>query len=728
MFDKIKAALNSFKRNEKGDLEPTNVSGYSALDMLALCRTPSYDNTFPNIARIAEAFAEVAPYAIDERGKRLTKQPPLIEALYNPNREMSGPDFWEALIVMMLVHPMVYLLVWRRDSNDVLPGGPLTPDNIAGFTFLENVSVSRANGKTTYFAGTNTYTDKDVLALSLNVNPYNLLDGYSPSQAVKKWATVDDYIAEFQAGYFRNHAVPAGQFIITAPTVAEYNEIVDNLQAHHRGARNANNVAYVHRPTSAINGKPMPAAVEWVPFADANKDMSLQDLFNQANKKIDMNFGVPEEVKGYLQNSNYASAEVADYVFARRVVYPKLVKVYSKMTHGLNNMTGGLGFALSFDFEPPVLTDTRKVQADSFRTLIDAGFGVEETVEALQLPRSFLRLANSQRPTDQNVQAADDGAERPSQAWEATKSAKVKAIDLPTDQTLDKPINPELIRLMGSYLGGIVEHAIEEIGGASYENDEARDVTIAQLRAWLDESGYAERTIKMIMAVLTYLLLSSGQTSADEFATQLGLSELTLILDDAELEQYANRISELLYKFGYDTIDEIRVILDKAILEKWNGAQIRAAIENLQTSDQYRVSRWAASEGHFAEVTGIMMAARQAETVTGMRAVKTWRINPASPDTCEDCVGMDGQTVPLDEPFSNGNMVPHYHPHCYCFMEVRFIQPTKSIKVCCPKCGRYIMESTGGVMKNVICANSKCKSHWDFEIMDGKVKSTLREK
>ena len=191
---------------------------------------------------------------------------------------------------------------------------------------------------------------------------------------------------------FRNGAVPAGQFTITAPSVAIYNDIVDRMQEQFRGARKAGNIMYVHRPTSSIDGKPEAAAIEWTPFAQTNKELTLDAVYNQANHKIDTIFGVPEEIKGHLSNSNYASAEVADYVFARRVVYPKLVKVYSRLTHEFNRIFGGMGFALSFNYELPMLTDTRKLQAEALKTMIEAGFAHESAVEALRLPESFRRL------------------------------------------------------------------------------------------------------------------------------------------------------------------------------------------------------------------------------------------------------------------------------------------------------------------------------------------------
>lgn len=348
-------------------------------------RSGSYDNTYPAVARIAEAVAEVSPIALNDQEQEI--QTPLLQVLAHPNKEMSGPDFMETLTTLLLVHPKVYLRLWFQGED-----APHTEQNLTGLTFLENVAEMVVGGKSVYSSGGKQFGEDEVITLSLAVNPYHLADGYSPSVAAKKWATVDDYIAEYQAAQFRNGAVPAGQFVITAPTVEQFNRIAENMEQHFRGARNSGNILYVHRPTSEITGKAEVAQIEWVPFAQTNKELTLDAIYNQANTKIDNVFGVPEEIKGHLSNSTYASAEVADYVFSRRVVYPKLVKIYAKLTHEFNRVFGGLGYALSFHYEMPMLTDTRLIMAQALETLVGAGFTPESAVAALQLPPSFAEL------------------------------------------------------------------------------------------------------------------------------------------------------------------------------------------------------------------------------------------------------------------------------------------------------------------------------------------------
>lgn len=786
MFNKLKSVLKNGRSNKtKGIIWQDGVRpGNSSGNLLGCSSGETYENTFPNINRIAEAFAEVRPYAVDSKGRRLAKQPELINVLNNPNTQMSGPDFAETLITMMLVHPIVYLLCWRYEGKELKAGGPITKDNIAGFTFLQGIAVSKVGGVTTYMDGVNTWGTNDVIALSLNVNPYQISAGYSPTQAVKKWASVDDYIADYQAGVFRNGAVPAGEMIITAPTVEAYNEIVDELQAHHRGANNANNIIYSHRPTSSIDGKPMAAGLEWVPFAQSNKDMTLEAIFNQANKKIDMTFGVPEEVKGYLQNSNYASAEVADYVFSRRVIYPKLRKVWSKFSHEMNRVTGGrLGFDLSFDYELPVLTDTRKVQTESLTSLLSAGFTVESAVDALQLPRSFLKLAPVASPStveEDNPQAQEDTREKPAQNDENTislKSAKAKGLNL-----WNGGENSTLAELLKIY-DGMVIYDMAVILLASLENElknpvEASRAAVA--KSVSDDAVYKDvRTL--ILAQLYYLLAVADIEKATEYEAQLGLPKLAAstswneldiisieiqtaltklnlslsmsqppqgflssvivewvnkigetlgaaglaaIIPGAEGKNYSSQIDVLLVQFAEQTINQASKKFDELLGEISPESTAGELKDGLLAEMLNREIRWSISEQHRAEELGRLLAAVESGEAADLIPMKTWHINPASPDVCADCIAINGESVRADQPFSNGDMVPHYHPHCYCTMSIDFIEEVKQVKVCCPKCGRYMMESTGGVMKNVICANSKCKKHYDIEVKNGKINAT----
>lgn len=783
MFNKLKTKLINGLNKSKGiEWQDGERPGCTTLPNgipYFLCnKTDSYDNAFPDIVRIAEAFAEVMPYAIDDKGKRLAKQPQIIRALYNPNEEMSGSDFLETLITMLLVHPLVHILVWHYENGVPQPGGQITPDNIAGFTFLEDAFMQKLDGKVTFRKGDKTWTRKDVITLSLNVNPYQVMGGYSPSVAIKKWATVDDYIAEYQAGQFANGGVPAGLMTVTAPSVDSYNEQVDKIIAAHTGPQNANRILYTHRPTSTIDGKPMAAGVEWTPFAQTNKELTLDSLFNQANKKIDMNFGVPEEVKGYLQNSNYASAEVADYVFSRRILYPKLVKVYSKLTHEINRITGGSGFAFGFDYELPVLTDTRKVQADTLIEMLDRGFSVESSVEALKLPRSFLRLTKTDGNQGENLQVEDTTKEKPSQE-QTSKIAHDHNCEhcshsAKSAENWEGVINPTLKGLIEFYL----IYFFVEIKQQAVDTDvESVRQSINSVQKNVESDINAQKMRLVIISAIYYQLALNEIESSRKFANRLQLENPVSIMSDADLadfnlkvqgataqietligsgeslepvatdsisstvsklttalsahnilaaipdfaegNNYEEQLNYLLVKFAKDNLDA----WSSKITDATDSAETITIIAEAMSSNEYRVNRWALTEQHRGEELGKLLAAEEAGDVSELEPYKVWRIREGA---CPSCVALSGETVRADKEFSNGNMVPADHPNCRCYFDVEFRPLAKSVKVLCPNCKRYMFESNGGEMKNVICANSKCKKHYDFKICDGKIKAKER--
>lgn len=720
MFEKIKSMLGGGRQKSFGG-NYSGVVGGKIFNPFSGYWCGSYDNTFPSVSRIAEAIAEVMPYAVDINGEKLKEVPALVKAICNPNAQMSGPKFFEALATMMLVHPTVYLLCWRREGKTAVAGGPITKDNIAGFTFLENPDVRYVDGVVTYKTISSSYTDREVLALSLNINPYSITAGYSPSVSAKKWASIDDYIADYQAGFFRNGAIPEGQFVITAKDQDSFNETVDYLQKKHSGAGNNGRVNYVHRPTNEV-GQTGPAQIEWVPYGTANKDLTLEPIFEQANKKLDMAFGVPQEVKGYLENSNYASAEVADYVFARRVVYPKLVKIWAEFTHEMNRVTGGLGFALSFDYEMPMLSDEIKVRAEAeqirintMNSLLAQGFSLESAVVALGLPQEYLKLEEKLDGTEAEVEdlVAEAEPSEVSQLETSTKALKESEkchckVKLPT-------ADPNFERVVKEYMQAQIDAAIKQLDFNTPEEAKAfADRMWEELEPIIQKFGVAQKDVGYGMVM---------QEIGEEV-------EQTLYEISPEFKNsYKNYLNDVSLSYTNDTNESIRRVLEQADTEGWDEPRIRTALEGIMETDDWRVQRIARTETHRAEQMGQLDSMRQVQEETGVRFVKVWRVNPGTTNHCAVCEALDGTTIPLDRDFGEfavgTDEAADAHPNCNCglFYEIAPDQPAKIVKVTCPNCGRYMFESSGGNAKNVICANSKCKKHYNIKVKNGRIEA-----
>lgn len=722
MFDKIKSLFGG-KAKAMGATQTLAYPFGASATMGFFQKAGSYDNNYPNITRIAERFASVMPYAVDlENGERVESDVPVISALYRPNRQMSCVKFFKALAVMQLVHPVTYILVWREEGRQVVPGGNITAKNIAGFTFLEDViSVQRKEGQTVYQTTNGFFTDKEVMALSLDINPYYLLDGYSPSLAAKRWATVDDYLVDYQAGFFKNGAVPAGELIITAPSVEEFNEAVDNLQKHHRGAGKNNNIVYSHRPTDPATGKALAtAAVEWVPFSQTNKDLSLKAIFNQAERVRDMDFGVPAEIKGYLQNSNYASATTAEHMFDKYVVRPKLIQIWSDFTHELDRITGGLGVAISFDFEPTALADeqkvfneAKKVQLETYLTALQAGFKAENAIEALDLPAEFEKLGDlPENPSTMN----DDASPLADEAQKAVRldeNIKVKAVETVESPTVAASANPGVEeaarKAMQEQIDGVIYGADGSVSRELLDENLAKDILEA-LKPGIEITGVQQYSTALAALV----------------AAGFPVSESAYAISPELLARYRAYLGKVAKSYNDETADAIRRVTEQGAVEAWDNVELADNLREIMNTDEWRVQRLARTETHRAAGLASLDAMQELEAETGVKFQKTWHVNPLIPNHCAHCLEMDGKSLPLNTPFISEEEndfadmeMAAAHPNCACYMTYEIVAQSKSVRVACPKCGRYIAETTCGKVCDVKCQG--CKRHYDFTIAGGEV-------
>lgn len=711
MFDKLKLKLSGKKKGIVNQNGGAWHLGQTRDGCYGFCSTSdgAYDNLFPDVSRIAEQIGTILPYAIDGTGERLKEQPQAVKALYNPNHEMAGTQFFETLATLALVHPKVFVLV---DTND---NGPVSEENIAGYRFLEGVSPRYyADGRVEYkLLDRIVYSDK-VLAISLNVNPYSVIEGYSPATAAKKWASLDDYIVSWQSGTFQNNAIPAGEFIITARDADEFNAIVDEMERKHKGAGRNNNVSYVHRPTSAIDGKPLPAQIEWVPFAQSPKELSLDSVFDQANKKTAMAFGVPEEIKGFVQNSNYASVATAERIFDKYTVLPKATKIWAQFTHELNRITGGLGYAITFDYEPAqsadenkVIAETTRVQIETLRSALEAGFDLDSIVDALELPDGFKALAMRPSDNDEHVlNAVEEITPETSQAEISMKGVKAKST----------ASRSELENLLEEYNEEQIEAAIE--GGVFDIPSKAKQI--------------AKKLLPVIIAgAVLYALEQEKILEKEALAKGYNVDGLTNYEPSDEFEDsYLKYLSEVMLSYTEDTASAIKDTMEMAYANNFTQAEVNQTLRELLPGQYYRIRRLQRTESHRSNQMASLDMARQKTAELGIEgATKTWHLNPMSINHCSLCEALDGTELPLGDSFeefadrdglgefsAGAPNVADAHPNCECYLTYNLPEPIaeKAVKVKCPKCKRYICEvDKKAKLSNVVCP--RCGEHFDKE-------------
>jgi hypothetical protein len=540
--------------------------------------------------------------------------------------------------------------------------------------------------------------------------------GYSPTQAVKKWANIDDYIASYEGGLFENDAVPAGQFIITAPNADAFNAIVDEMQAKHRGSGNNNNVQYIHRPISADTGTVLPAQIEWIPFSQPNKDMSLETIFKQVNDKIDSTFGVPASIRGVNDNNTYASVKVDERIFVRWTLRPFATKIWTRFTHELNRITGGLGVAITFDVEIPSIADEEKieaerknVEADVIIKMLDRGYSLDSIVDAFEFSNAYKLLekgADDEATIENDKPDVDTGGEvEDSPELAVTKSIPTHCAHEHDEihKEADKTTLKELRRLLNDYLETSIDETVDSLQSASKEisavgleiYDENQDGVIdeqeiaqIQIPQPSEERKYALQLA--LLALLYKRMLKSGEKRYQDTLVQFGIVlnipalEHYTISDGAE-KQYETIVNKIVNSFTDQITDTIRSAINITFEEGGDKQQLIKNIKNVFETDQWRVERIARTEEHRADNFGQIDAVDVIQKVTGREFGFKWRTTSGHP--CEFCQYMNGTVVatgeafiPLGEKIELDNSVylnnyediltPQAHPNCQCVFDV----------------------------------------------------------
>lgn len=700
----IKAAISGTPRMSGGDTHnfigaPSFRSqnpGYSFLNCYA---SDSYASIYPSVKSIAHEFKKIRPFAIDQNGKP-QENVPALNALYHPNQVDSSVAFFEKLAVMNLTHRKTYVLVWRREGNEAKPGGEITPTNIAGFTFLEYPSITRRDNQTFYNMGSQQFTESEVMVIPGGVDPTNLYAGYAPGEASRRWATLDQYIADYQSGFFENGAVPAGQFVITAASKRDYNDTVDKLQSAHRGAGKNNNVTYTPRPVDPETGKPADAKIEWIPFASTNKEIDFKNLFEQANNRIDSTFGVPASIRGVGENNNYATARLDEKNFLERAVDPLALSIYTQITHELNRITGGLGVAITYKLEIPTIADEEKVQAETkaieataINTLVDKGYTLDSVIEALDLSTRYKKLKKGDDSTtdiDNDKPDVDEGNEvddspdpdkidgvTPLNSGDAKRTnPKAQLADTDTDiyeqelaitvrEHMQKQID-DSIESLDTVFNEMTEEDVEEF-------NDAMMVTIVAVLLAAGELQYQEGRSLLV--------------DADVSTDGLSAFELTSKQEDS-YRKYLKRVAQ---SYTDDTAASIRAVLDRSNIEGWDRNDTEAALRNIMSTDEWRVTRLATTEINRSQSVGGIESMKQIQNEAEVVIEKSLQ-HTGGDRPCEFCqvlldrwVQVDSEFIGLDEVVTGAeggkylndfaaNEGYDVHPNGHCIPEFRVVK------------------------------------------------------
>lgn len=608
-----------------------------------------YASQFPNIRSIANEYMTIRPYGIDSNGKKT--EHPAVNALYHPNRSDSSVLFAEKIAISTLSLPITYILVWRNEGGQAKPGGNygIRGMNIAGYTFLENPAIDVRDGRKFYKIGSQEFTENEVMELPGGAKPGNLYAGYSPSKAAARWSTLDSYIADFQKGFFENGAIPAGQFIITAVSEQDYKDTVAKLQDSHRGAGKNNNVTYTPRPVDPNTNKPADAKIEWIPYQQSNKDIDFKPLLEHVDNRLSEAYGVSGIIKGVDSNATYNNAEVSENGFAKRAVNPLALRNYTQITHELNRITGGLGIAITYEYQIPAVSDAEKVKAETkaieikmINELITQGFTLDSAVDALKLSPAYklLKLGEEAKTVIDNDKPDVDEGDEVDRAPDPTEIDGVTPLNTKKVIALKAELTDEekLEKAARNFMESQIDRSISELSDS-----------IAALEAPTESE--LDEFIDAMMATITAILIAEAEAEYAAAVKTAGISleelqgfSFTTEADDA-YRQYLRQVGS---SYGNDTADSIRKALAEANDSGLSRRETEVKLKDILNTDDYRVKRLARTELNNSQNIGKLEGMKSLAAETNVTWEKT--IQHTGAGICPLCASQEGIWTELSQP------------------------------------------------------------------------------
>jgi HK97 family phage portal protein len=308
---------------------------WSARDTGTLTRGGFLGNPvgFRAVKLIAEAAAAL-PLILQDAERRYEAHP-VMTLIRRPNPAQGKAELFEAVYAQILLSGNAYLEavagvagggvpaelhVLRSDRMSLVPGAD-------GWPVAYDYTVGTRRHRFDMTGGA---------APVCHIRAFHPQDdhyGLSPMQAAATAIDVHNAASRWSKALLDNAARPSGAIVYRGEggatlTSDQYARLVEEMEAHHQGARNA--------------GRPMllEGGLDWKPMGFSPSDMEFQKTKEAAAREIAIAFGVPPMLIGIPGDATYANYQEANRAFYRLTVLPLVAKVTAAVGHWLSGFTG----------------------------------------------------------------------------------------------------------------------------------------------------------------------------------------------------------------------------------------------------------------------------------------------------------------------------------------------------------------------------------------------------
>lgn len=261
------------------------------------------------------SYVEGKLYRIDREGNKqeLTSHPFLdFWRKPNPLYEFTASSLWKLQNNYLLLKGEGYFIIERHGNGYPAELWPVPPQWVQATPYqgAPYYMVKATDGAVMEVSVDDMFVMRDLNPL----DPYKR--GLGQSEAVADEIEIDEYAAKFQKKFFYNDATPGILIALPGSKKEEEDRFLARWKERFKGVDNSHGVA--------VLGGPPNATATVTKISDHMKDLDMVNGRIFTRDAVMEHFGMPREIMGITQNSNRATADAAQYIYATNVLTPRL--------------------------------------------------------------------------------------------------------------------------------------------------------------------------------------------------------------------------------------------------------------------------------------------------------------------------------------------------------------------------------------------------------------------
>jgi HK97 family phage portal protein len=522
-----------------------------------------------------------------------------------------------------------------------------------------------------------------------NYSPTSDVIGMSTITQAKHAVETDEYARNFNKAFFENNAQPAGTLNTTQSlTEDQIKSIKKQWDEEFKGAKKSHKMAVLH--SGATFNK----------VDVTHEDMEFIEQRRFSRDEILSIFRVPKTILGILEDTNFASAKTANYVFALRTIAPKVKMILDT----LNTFFLPLFGQKNLIFDSRNLIPEDRAELISYYTAgINGGWVTQneerrkeglsevENGNALFLPFNLSQVGQvtkSVQVSSPIQKIAMELAEVVLKSIEEPKKEEIKMyVRL---EKIGKAKNERQIlraekwelklkNIINDFFKGQRERALEGV-----KRDLSKKSYKSSKHNVLDYDREIKATIDLFTPIMTELIKSEGQAAYD----YLDMSE-DFDVEEPSIIKFINKsIKKLSGEITETTISEIGLIISRGVDSGLSFDEIASEVSNYTGFSESRSLNIARTEVTRAQVETELQVWEDLGVVKAMQ----W-YTAEDERVCELCSPMHGKEISIGDEFltleemekvgvSNYNGAisgPPLHPSCRCTL-IPLVEKSKGLK------------------------------------------------